>query len=59
MEDSSYFREQADNARRLAQASTDPTLKISLRRLSDQYKTRADELDDEEIWMERFSPQRA
>jgi hypothetical protein len=59
MEDSSYFIEQADNARRLAQASTDLTLKISLRKLADQYKTRADELENEQIWMERLGPQRA
>jgi len=59
MEDSSYFREQADRTRRLAQASTDLTLKISLRRLADQYKTRADELEDEEIATEGLGPQRA
>ena len=59
MEDSSYLREQADSARRLAQASTDLTLKISLRRLADQYKTRADELENEEIWLERLGPQQA
>jgi len=59
MEDSSYFREQADHARRLAQASTDLTLKISLRRLADQYKTRADALEDEEIAMEGLGPQPA
>jgi hypothetical protein len=59
MEDSSYFREQADRTRRLAQASTDLTLKISLRRLADQYKTRADELEDEEISIDGLGPQRA
>jgi hypothetical protein len=59
MEDSSYFREQADRSRRLAQASSDLTLKINLRGLADQYKTRADELEDEEISMEGLGPQRA
>ena len=49
----------ADRTRRLAQASTDLTLKVSLRRLADQYKTRADELEDEEISIDGLGPQRA
>jgi hypothetical protein len=49
METSSYFREKADQARRLARDSSDPVLQISLRRLADEYDTRADERQDEEI----------
>ena len=45
----SYFREQADRCRRLARDSTDTVLKVSLRRLADEYQMRADELEDEEI----------
>ena len=59
MENSAYFREQADRTRRLAQDSTDLTLKISLRRLADEYKMRADELQDEEISMEDLGPEPA
>ena len=47
--DQSYFREQADRCRRLARDSTDSVLKVSLRRLADEYQMRADELEDEEI----------
>jgi len=47
--DQSYFREQADRCRRLARDSTDTVLKVSLRRLADEYPMRADELEDEEI----------
>jgi len=47
--DQSYFREQADRCRRLARDSTDTVLKVSLRRLADEYQMRADELEDEEI----------
>jgi len=54
MEDSLYFRDQAARALRLAQGTTDLTLKISLRRLADEYKTRADELEDEENSLEEF-----
>ena len=46
---SSYFRDQANRCRRLARDSTDPMLKISLRKLADEHDTRADELLDEEI----------
>jgi hypothetical protein len=49
MEPSSYFREKAEQARRLARDSTDPMLQISLRRLADDYDTRGDERQDEEI----------
>ena len=54
MEDSLYFRDQAARALRLAQGTTDLTLKISLRRLADEYTTRADELEDEENSLEEF-----
>jgi hypothetical protein len=47
--DQSYFREQADRCRRLARDSTDTVLKVSLRRLADEYQMRADELEDDEI----------
>jgi hypothetical protein len=47
--DKSYLREQADRCRRLARDSSDPVLQVSLRRLADQYQTRADELEDDEI----------
>jgi len=47
--DQTYFREQADRCRRLARDSTDTVLKVSLRRLADEYQMRADELEDEEI----------
>ena len=49
METSLYLREQAERARRLARDSTDYSLQISLRRLADEYDTRADERLDEEI----------
>ena len=45
----SYFREQADRCRRLACDSSDPVLKVSLRRLADEYQMRADELENDEI----------
>jgi hypothetical protein len=45
----SYFREQADRCRRLARDSTDPVLQLSLRRLADEYKMRADEIENDEI----------
>jgi hypothetical protein len=45
----SYFREQADRCRRLARDSTDPVLQVSLRRLADEYKMRADEIENDEI----------
>ena len=48
--DQSYFREQADRCRRLARESTDLALQVKLRRLADDYQTRADELEDDEIW---------
>jgi hypothetical protein len=47
--DQSYFREQADRCRRLARDSTDTVLKVSLRRLADEYQMRADELENDEI----------
>jgi hypothetical protein len=42
-------REQADRCRHLARDSTDPVLKVSLRRLADEYQMRADELENDEI----------
>jgi hypothetical protein len=45
----SYFREQADRCRRLARDSTDPVLKVSLRRQADEYQMRADEIENDEI----------
>jgi hypothetical protein len=56
MEKSQYFREQAARAQRLARDSTDPMLQISLRKLADEYKTRADELEDWEISMTGLDP---
>jgi hypothetical protein len=47
--DQSYFREQADRCRRLARDSTDTVLKVSLRKLADEYQMRADELENDEI----------
>jgi hypothetical protein len=49
METSLYLREKAEQARRLARDSTDSSLQIGLRRLADEYDTRADERLDEEI----------
>jgi hypothetical protein len=50
MEQSS-LREQADRCRRLAHDSTDPALRVSLRKLADEYQMRADELENEAIWI--------
>jgi hypothetical protein len=47
--DQSYFREQADRCRRLARDSTDHVLQVSLRKLADDYQTKADELEDDAI----------
>jgi hypothetical protein len=49
METSLHLRDKAEQARRLARGCTDPMLRISLRRLADDYDTRADERQDEEI----------
>lgn len=54
--DQSYFREQADKARRLARDSTDPVLQASLRRLADDYQMRADELENDEICAKGVDP---
>jgi hypothetical protein len=48
--DQSYFREQADRCRRLARESSDFALQVRLRRLADEYQTRADEIEDDEIF---------
>jgi len=50
----SYFREQADRCRRLGRDSTDPVLRVSLRRLADEYQMKADELENDEIFSKRF-----
>jgi hypothetical protein len=54
--DQSYFREQADRCRRLARDSTDPVLKVSLRRLADEHQMRADEIENDEISAKRGDP---
>jgi hypothetical protein len=51
-----FFREQAARAVRLARDSTDPMLQISLRKLAVEYKTRADELEDDEIAVQVLGP---
>jgi len=50
----SFFREQADRCRRLARDSADPVLRVSLRRLADDYQMKADELENDEILAKRF-----
>jgi hypothetical protein len=45
MADSSFYREQAARALRLARDSTDPVLRDSLTELAREYNTRADALD--------------
>ncbi len=40
MPDPSYFREKAEQARRLARTSADPVLQFSLRKFADEYTTR-------------------
>jgi hypothetical protein len=52
----SYFREQADRCRRLARDSADPVLKVSLRRLADEYQMRADEIENDDISAKRGDP---
>jgi hypothetical protein len=54
----SYFRKQADKCRHLARDSTDPVLKVSLRRLADDYQMKADELENDEISAKRGDPVR-
>jgi len=56
MAKSQYFRDQAARAQRLAHDSTDPVLQVSLRKLADEYKTRADELEDDEIAVKGIEP---
>jgi hypothetical protein len=48
--DQSYFREQADRCRHLAQDSTDFALQVRLRKLANDYQMRADEIEDDEIF---------
>jgi hypothetical protein len=45
----SYFRQQADRCRRLARDSTDAALQLNLRKLADDYQTKADELENDAI----------
>ena len=59
MEQQSYLREQADRCRRLARDSLDLNLKISLRKLADEYQLRADELENDEIFRETIEPRRS
>jgi len=59
MEQQSYLREQADRCRRLARDSLDLNLKISLRKLADEYQLRADELENDEIFREMIEPRRS
>jgi hypothetical protein len=59
MEDQSYLREQADRCRCLARDSQDLNLKISLRKLADEYQLRADELENDEIFRETVEPRRS
>ena len=49
MEDSSFFREQAERCRRQARDCADPTLLITLGTLADDCTAYADELEDQEI----------
>jgi hypothetical protein len=51
--EASRYREQADRCRRLARDSTDPILKIRLLKLADEYAMRADELDNDDIYLGR------
>jgi hypothetical protein len=52
----SFFRQQADRARRLARDSTDPALQASLRRMADDDQMRADEMENDEISARRADP---
>lgn len=49
METSSYLREQSERCRRLSHYSTDPKMQVSLRKLGDEYATRADEIEHDQI----------
>jgi hypothetical protein len=49
MENSSFFREQAEKCLRRARNSPDPILQRALRTLSDDCSAFADELEDQEI----------
>jgi len=49
MDDQSYLRKQADRCRRLARQSTDTALHVTLRKMTDDYQMRADELEHDEI----------
>jgi hypothetical protein len=49
MEDSSFFREQAERCRRLARDSADPILEITLGTLADDCTAYAGELEDQGI----------
>ena len=45
MADSSFYREKAEQALRLAKGITDPVLVQNLRELAREYNARADEID--------------
>jgi hypothetical protein len=45
MSDSSYFRQRAAQARRLADSATDPKLAASLTRFADDYDAQADAIE--------------
>jgi O6-methylguanine-DNA--protein-cysteine methyltransferase len=49
MEDSSFFREQAERCRRQASDSADPMLQITFGTLADDCTAYADELEDQEL----------
>ena len=49
METSSYLREQSERCCRLSHYSTDPKVQVSLRKLGDEYATRADEIEHDQI----------
>lgn len=49
MESSSSLREKSERCRRLSRSSTDPKLQITLRKLGDEYATRADEIEHDQI----------
>ena len=49
MSNSSYYRERAEQARRLALVSADPMLQVRLRSMADEYATLAEKLEEQLI----------
>ena len=47
--DQPYLRQQADRCRRLARHSTDPTIRVALFRMGDEFQMMADEIENDEI----------